>query len=253
LEKKDMDRFRSFPKTRWSDGRTFLKCTSPMPRLGGDVRLAAGKTRALVACCLVFTLVVGAAAAAATEVKTVTVQVRANSEAPGFEAYRALDGDSKSMWHTDWQFQNPAPPHELQIDLGERYEIGGFTYLPRPGGGNGTIAEYALHVSDHEEKRGEAVATGTFAHRDRENVITFSAPVTGRYVWLRALSEVQGQRWASVAGLRLMVEGVEFRGRPSVARWRSTSCVGSFWRSNTTWAEGNILRGSPIRLSGPTR
>lgn len=60
------------------------------------------------------------------------VQVRANSEAPGFEAYRALDGDSNSMWHTDWQFQNPAPPHELQIDLGERYEIGGFTYLPRP-------------------------------------------------------------------------------------------------------------------------
>jgi hypothetical protein len=130
---------------------------------------------------------------------------------------KALDGDSNSMWHTDWQFQNPAPPHELQIDLGERYEIGGFTYLPRPGGGNGTIAEYALHVSDHEEKRSEAGAVGTFAHRDRENIITFSAPVTGRYVWLRALSEVQGRRWASVAGLRLMVEGVEFRGRPSVA------------------------------------
>ena len=212
-----MDSIRSFPKTRWSDGRTFLQRTSPLPRLGGTAQPAAGKTGALVACCLVFTLVVGAAAAAATELKTVTVHVRANSEAPGFEAYRALDGDSNSMWHTDWQFQNPAPPHELQIDLGERYEIGGFTYLPRPGGGNGTIAEYALHVSDHEEKRGEAVATGTFAHRDRENAITFSAPVTGRYVWLRALSEVQGRQWASVAGLRLMVEGVEFRGRPSVA------------------------------------
>jgi len=39
--------------------------------------------------------------------------------------------------------------------------------------------------------------------------------VTGRHVRLRALSEVQGQRWASVAGLRLLVDGVEFRARPT--------------------------------------
>ena len=167
--------------------------------------------------CLVSTLVFGAATAAGESGRTVMVTVGANSEAPGYEAYRALDGDPNSMWHTDWQFDNPAPPHELSLDLGDRYEIAGFAYLPRPGGGNGTIAEYEIYVSDNAQDRGQAVAAGTFADRSRENVIRFAAPVTGRYVWLRALSEVQGRRWASVAGLRLMVEGVEFRGRPTVA------------------------------------
>ena len=162
-------------------------------------------------------LAAGAAGAVAAEVKTVDVAVGANSEAPGYEAYRALDGDPNSMWHTDWQFTNPEPPHELRIDLGESYEMEGFAYLPRPGGGNGTIAEFALHVSDNETERGDPVVAGTFEHRNRENVIRFPSPVTGRYVWLRALSEVQGRRWASAAGLRLLVDGVEFRGKPTTA------------------------------------
>lgn len=150
------------------------------------------------------------------EDKVVTVTVHANSEAPGYEAYRALDGNPNSMWHTDWQYENPAPPHELSIDLGDRYEIAGFTYLPRPDGGNGTIARYEFFVSDDAQDPGQAVAAGTFADRTRENEVRLDAPVTGRYVWLRALSEVRGRNWASVAGLRLMVPGVEFRGRPAV-------------------------------------
>ncbi len=162
-------------------------------------------------------LVAGIAGTATAEVKTVEVTVRANSEAPGYEAYRALDGDPNSMWHTDWQFENPEPPHELRIDLGQAYQIEGFTYLPRPGGGNGTIAQFAVHVSQDEQEPGEPVVAGTFEHRDRQNEVRFPAPVSGRYVWLRALSEVQGRRWASAAGLRLHVDGVEFRGKRSTA------------------------------------
>lgn len=153
------------------------------------------------------------AASAAAEVKTVMVTVRPNSEASGYEGYRAMDGNPKTMWHTDFQVDNPAPPHELRIDLGARYEIGGFAYLPRPGGGNGTIAQYEFFVSDAEQEGDEPVAAGSFEHHDRENVIVFSGKVAGRYVRLRALSEVRGQRWASVAGLRLLVDGVEFRAR----------------------------------------
>jgi hypothetical protein len=160
-------------------------------------------------------LAAGAIAAHAAEVKTVTVTVCPNSEASGYEGYRAMDGNPNTMWHTDWQLDNPAPPHELGIDLGARYEIGGFAYLPRSGGGNGTIAEYEFFVSDTAEEAGQRVAAGTFEHRDRENVVAFPAKVTGRHVRLRALSEVQGQRWASVAGLRLLVDGVEFRARPT--------------------------------------
>ncbi len=156
----------------------------------------------------------------AAEVKTVMVMVRPNSEASGYEGYRAMDGNPKTMWHTDWQLENPAPPHELRIDLGARYEIGGFAYLPRPGGGNGTIAHYEFFVSDTEDAPRQPAATGTFEHVDRENVVVFPAKVAGRYVRLRALSEVAGRRWASVAGLRLLVDGVDFRARATfVSPW----------------------------------
>ena len=156
----------------------------------------------------------GFVATAAAEVKTVMVTASSNSEASGYEAYRAMDGNPGTMWHTDWQLENPAPPHELRIDLGARYSIAGFAYLPRPGGTNGTIARYEFHVGDSERECGPPLAAGTFEHRDGENVVMFPAKVTGRYVWLRALSEVDGRRWASVAGLRLLVDGVEFRARP---------------------------------------
>ena len=162
-------------------------------------------------------LVAGAVATSAdTGVKTVLVTVRPNSEASGYEGYRAMDGNPNTLWHTDWQLDNPAPPHELRIDLGARYEIGGFTYLPRPGGGNGTIAGFEFYVSETEAEPGEPVAAGTFEHRDGESVVVFPAKAPGRYVRLRALSEVRGQRWASAAGLRLLVDGVEFRARPTV-------------------------------------
>lgn len=160
-------------------------------------------------------LSVAAALPTAVQGKTVEVTVRANSEAPGYEAYRALDGNPKTLWHTDWQFLNPDPPHELRIDLGGRYEMAGFAYLPRPGGGNGTIAEYEFYVSDAEDESGRRVAAGTFEHRDRENVVAFAEKAVGRYVRLRALSEARGRRWASVAGLRLLVDGIEFRAQPS--------------------------------------
>jgi hypothetical protein len=146
---------------------------------------------------------------------TILVPVRSNSQAPGYEGYRAMDGNPNTLWHTDWQLENPSHPHELAIDLGAPYEIGGFVYLPRPGGGNGTIARYEFYVGDANDQPGALVMAGTFAHQDRENVVLFPSKVTGQHVRLRALSEVRGQRWASAAGLRLLVDGIEFRAHPT--------------------------------------
>lgn len=47
-------------------------------------------------------------------------------------ATAAFDGDPGTWWHTEWFLQNPPPPHEIQIDLGDVYEASGFQYLPRP-------------------------------------------------------------------------------------------------------------------------
>ena len=66
----------------------------------------------------------------------------------------AIDGDSSTNWHTEWRSNagddnDPAHPHEVVIDMGSGYDVGGFRYLPRQDGGvNGTIAGYALYVSN---------------------------------------------------------------------------------------------------------
>jgi len=154
-------------------------------------------------------------AAALGETKTVIVKVRVDSESPGYEGFRALDGNPASMWHTDWQFNETKHPHEILLDLGTSYEISGFGYLPRPGGGNGTIGRYECYVGDDAKKFGKPVVEGTFAEGSAENLVRFPAPVKGRHFRLRGLSEVANRPWTSIAELRLLCDGVQFRAKSS--------------------------------------
>jgi len=162
-----------------------------------------------IACCV---LIRGAAAA---KTKTVIVKVRVDSAAPGYEGYRAMDGNPASLWHTAWQGIEPAHPHEIIVDLGASHEVSGFTYLPRPGGGNGTIGQFECFVSDKEKEFGKPVIKGAISKTSAESRIEFPAKVNGRYLRLRALSEVAGNPWTSVAELGIISEGVEFRARES--------------------------------------
>lgn len=142
--------------------------------------------------------------------KSVTVGVAADSQAMGYEAYRAMDGDPQTMWHTFWGRGESGHPHDIVVDLGARRDISGFGYLPRRGGSNGTIKDFELYVSDDTRNFGRPVVAGTFAKRNAENVIRLSTPVKGRYARLRALSEVNGRPWTSIAELRFLVKGVTF-------------------------------------------
>ena len=170
----------------------------------------------------------GLVAAASGAEKAVTVKVRVDSESPGYEGYRAMDGNPETMWHTDFHFDETRHPHEILIDLGAAHELAGFAYLPRRGGGNGTIGQYECYVGDNPKDLGKPAAVGTFAKGDAENVVTFPAKLKGRYVRLRALSEVNGRPWTSIAELRLLAEGVQFRADASVVdRFRGLD--GSPW------------------------
>ncbi|MFH1269097.1 MAG: discoidin domain-containing protein, partial [Planctomycetota bacterium] len=155
-----------------------------------------------VACCLAM------ATSAFSETKTVTVKVSVDSQAPGYEGFRAIDGDPNTMWHTEFGFLEPTHPHEIVLDLGASYEISGFGYLPRPGAENGTIKDFECYVSENDKQFGEPVLKGTIEKRDGETVIEFPMKAKGRYVRLRGLSEVAGQPWTSIAELRLLSEGV---------------------------------------------
>jgi hypothetical protein len=159
----------------------------------------------------------GDVAADGAEPEIVQVEVWANSEAPGYEAFRALDGNPGTIWHTEFVGNSPSYPHELVIDLGSRRLIEGFTYRPRPGQGNGTVDRFECWMADREEDRGVLVASGRFLPSAEEHRVAFPQPAAGRYVRFRALSEIRGNPWASAAELTLWIPNVRVVARPAGA------------------------------------
>jgi hypothetical protein len=119
-------------------------------------------------------------------------------------AENAFDNDPNTFWHTEWYQADPTYPHEIQINLGGLYSINGFRYLPRQDGyTNGRIKQYQFYISTDGTNWGTAVATGTFANDGSEKEVTFTAK-SGRYIRLKALDEVNGKPWASIAEIRLL-------------------------------------------------
>ena len=121
-------------------------------------------------------------------------------------AVNSFDGDPDIFWHTEWSLTDPDPchPHEIQIDLGGFYDICGFRQLPRQGEyPNGMIKDYEFYVSNNAADWGSAVASGTFAGDKTEKQVTFDC-VLGRYVRLKAFSEVNDNPWTSMAELNVL-------------------------------------------------
>jgi hypothetical protein len=122
------------------------------------------------------------------------------------DAENAFDAKSSSHWHTEWRLASPPPPHEIQIDLGMPYRLKAFRYLPRQDGGvNGRIGRYEFYVSTDGANWGNPAASGVFANDASEKEVSFT-PNTGRFVRLKALSEVNGRPWTSMAELSLIDE-----------------------------------------------
>ena len=121
----------------------------------------------------------------------------------------SFDGDPCTVWHTKWDGADPPHPHWIMIDLDGVYDISGFRYLPRQDDNeNGMIKGYEFYVSDvyvgnNPCDWGAAVASGTFANDQTEKTVS-SDRVLGRYICLKALSEINGGPWTSMAELNVL-------------------------------------------------
>jgi hypothetical protein len=115
-----------------------------------------------------------------------------------------FDGATGTIWHTQFLTRLTLPPHEIQIDLGSSATLNGFVYVPRQDGSpNGWIGQYEFYVSTDGANWGSPVSTGTFPNDATNKQVGFTS-TTGQYVRLRALSEVNGYPWTSMAELQLL-------------------------------------------------
>lgn len=127
-------------------------------------------------------------------------------------AQSAIDGNPRTIWHTQWYSSDPKPPHEIQIDLSKIKTVSAMRYLPRQDGYSyGSIADYVIQVSQ-DRRAWIEVARGRFDRTRTEKRVPFKA-LNARYLKLVALSEVNGGPWASAA--EFLVEEVISRLSPT--------------------------------------
>lgn len=123
-------------------------------------------------------------------------------------ATHVFDGSNSTFWHTDYSlvYPNPNVPHTLDINLGASYAVSGLRILPRQDGySNGRPSQYEIYVSTDGATWGTAVSTGTLQDISSEQEVRFT-PKTGQYVRFKAMTEVLGRAWTSIAELNVLHE-----------------------------------------------
>lgn len=115
----------------------------------------------------------------------------------------AIDGKPETFWHSKWKDATPKHPHEIQIDMGQSYELEGFKYLPRQASTHGRIKKYEFYISNSPTTWGTPIKIGEFDSTDTEKVVAFPK-YTGRYIRMVALSEVNAQAYATIAELSVI-------------------------------------------------
>lgn len=119
----------------------------------------------------------------------------------------AIDNNTSTFWHTAWKNAQPNYPHHLTIDLGKVSTVAGFRYLPRQDGNtNGQISDYAFYVSNNLTTWGTPKVNGKFMSGSSWKEAIFAEPVTGRYVKFVALSEINGNFYASAAEIAILYQ-----------------------------------------------
>lgn len=134
-----------------------------------------------------------------------------SEETLGFNgrAINGFDGATETIWHTQFINGLPPHPHEIQINLGSSVNLNGFMYVPRQDGfPDGRIGQYEFYVSTDGVNWGSPVAAGSFANDAATKQVSFT-PTTGQYVRLRALSEVNGEPYTSMAELQVLTTTAE--------------------------------------------
>jgi len=134
--------------------------------------------------------------------------VRTSSEnrANDKRARYAFDGEPRTWWHSKFTGGVDKHPHELVIDLGDARTVRGFRLLARQDSGwNGAIKDCEFCVSDRPDRFGAPVAKA--ALRKVKTAQDVACPPTrGRYVLLRALSEINGHPWTSLSEFGVLGE-----------------------------------------------
>ncbi|WP_251064444.1 discoidin domain-containing protein [Streptomyces sp. ISL-44] len=119
-------------------------------------------------------------------------------------AANVLDGNTGTIWHSQWT-GTPAPlPHSITIDMQRTTVVSALVYHPRPDGPNGRAGAYTVTTSTDGTAFGAPVAAGTWRDDDTVKTATFTRAENARFVRLTVTTEAGGRGpWTSAGEIRL--------------------------------------------------
>lgn len=138
-------------------------------------------------------------------------------------AANVLDNNPNTFWHTEWYQASPNYPHEIVFQLDKTYTIENFSYLPRNSSSNGRIKGYQIFISEDQNNWGDPVLEGNWPDQTAQQIVDLPAPMNGQFVKLKALSEVNGNAWATAAEISL---NAEFSVITDIDGWASSLHLG---------------------------
>lgn len=174
---------------------SFMLYTHPIPLLQGGVISAVSRSESLaesLQATVRFGMLID---------KSGWKVLQVSSQVKGDEAYKAIDDDIHTNWHTPYGEGEPHHPHSIVVDMGQSYQVEQFIYTPRIDGNNGNINEFVLYFSNDPDKWEEPAITGSFVNSSSPQYIEIASRPKARYFMLIAKSEVQGRAWTSAAEL----------------------------------------------------
>ena len=134
--------------------------------------------------------------------------ISASSFEPGEgEVDHAVDGDEQTFWHSRWSGDAAQAPHFLVIDYGQPLNFEGIRYVARADSENGHVKDYEIYLSGDGLEWGKPAAKGSFRSDASDEVVQLRKIIRARYVKFVALSEQNGQPFATVAELDAIEAG----------------------------------------------
>ncbi|KAI4161490.1 MAG: hypothetical protein LQ342_004893 [Letrouitia transgressa] len=146
----------------------------------------------------------------------------ADSFQPGNEQAKVLDGNTGTIWHSQYSPSNAPLPHTITLDMKKTYNVNGLTYLPRQdGNSNGNIGQHKIQLS-LDGNSWSTPAFGTYLDDSSLKTTPFST-TPARYVRLIALTEAGGRGpWTSAAEINILSTASYNPPPTRLGQWTST-------------------------------
>lgn len=129
----------------------------------------------------------------------------ADSETAGYEAGKAIDNDPATCWKS----AESTDGHHLDVDMGQRYELKGFTYAPVSTDDKaGTVFLYRFYVSE-DGKTWTLCENGEFSNIKNNPIpqtVRFARSYPARYFRFESIREIDSRAFITVGEIGVVTE-----------------------------------------------